>query len=270
MRTIITSQPEDAPRSREDYAADPAYLGQPKRDGVRCVAFASTSGVRYQSRSGASMRSPSVAIDDALSYAAYSTGECVLDCELVWFSADGGEHRTEPQAERAGGPAVCRLCVFSALFSGGADLREERAAARIRAAQPIVGACCSSSVELVPTAWTTVQKLALIEQQQREGREGEVWYRRSSTYVPGPAGEDMTRTKYLSETDCIIVSISERAVDVADGSRISRVGTGWTAAEFAALAVGQTITIRHQGRTETGALWHARFLRHATPCAAAA
>jgi bifunctional non-homologous end joining protein LigD len=138
-------------------------------------------------------------------------------------------------------------------------------------------------IEQVPTAWTTAQKQALIRTQQAEGREGEVWIRRDVQYLGGKVtGEVMVRTKYLSETETVITALTPTAVagrpfgaiEIAEsrpdgaGRPLGRVGTGFSqedAAEIATLVgrhpEGLRILVRHQGRTENGMLWHARFLR---------
>jgi len=296
---IATMQPVDASRTREDYIVDPAYIGQPKRDGSRIVVFATLTAVVYQSRSTNLLVTPSVSFDGAFRRAAEERRPFVLDCELVFLDRSGGEHRTGSQAAQAnttnGCPdatVLCRICVFKALYANGRDLTRESEDARIIAASPIVsiaqGILIKAGVrdydiEQVPTAVTAVQKRALVAKQQAEGREGEVWVRRDTAYLGGKvAGEVMVRTKYLAETEVVITCLTPTtvpgrpfgAIEVAalypDGSLhpVGRVGTGFDgvdAREIAALVArhpeGIRILVRHQGRTENGMLWHARFLR---------
>ncbi|MCK6489189.1 MAG: ATP-dependent DNA ligase, partial [Planctomycetes bacterium] len=147
-------------------------------------------------------------------------------------------------------------------------------------------------IEQVPTAWTSAQKRALVERQQAEGREGEVWVQRSTRYLGGKTpGEVMVRTKYLAETEVVITALTPTtvpgrpfgAIEVAEscpdgaGRPVGRVGTGFDgqdAAEIAGLVAqhpeGLRILVRHQGRTETGMLWHARFLKVIGPVGMAA
>jgi bifunctional non-homologous end joining protein LigD len=132
-----------------------------------------------------------------------------------------------------------------------------------------------------------VQKHALVCRQQDEGREGEVWIQRQTTYIGGKvSGEIMVRTKYLAQTQVVITALTATtvagrpfgAIEVAEskpdgaGRPLGRVGTGFSAEdaqEIAALVArhpeGIRIVVRHQGRTETGMLWHARFLRVVGP-----
>jgi hypothetical protein len=297
--SIITMQPVDAAGTRDDYIHNPIYCGQPKRDGSRIVVIASTRAVAYQSRSTSVLTSPSVSFDGVFRRAAEARGPFVLDGELVYLDAAGGEHRTGSQAAQTnatnGHPDArvrCRICVFKALFANGRDLTAADEEARIRAADLLVSIAQSVliragvedlDIEQVPTAWTTSQKQALIRQQQAEGREGEVWIRRDVQYLGGKVtSEIMVRTKYLSETETVIAALTPTtvvgrpfgAIEIAEcrpdgaGRPLGRVGTGFSqedAAEIATLVArhpeGLRILVRHQGRTENGMLWHARFLR---------
>lgn len=300
--SIITMQPVDAAGIHEDYINNPIYCGQPKRDGSRIVVVASPQAVAYQSRSTSILASPSVSFDSAFRRAAETKGPFVLDGELVFLDASGGEHRTGSQAAQAnatnGHPTArvrCRICIFKALFAHGRDLTGADEEARIRGAEVIVSIAQSVliragvedyDIEQVPTAWTKAQKHALVCRQQDEGREGEVWIQRQTRYLGGKVGEVMVRTKYLSETEVVITALTLTtvagrpfgAIEVSarypDGDLrpVGKVGTGFSqedATEISALVErhpeGLRILVRHQGRTETGMLWHARYLRIVGP-----
>jgi bifunctional non-homologous end joining protein LigD len=258
------------------------------------VVIASPTAVAYQNRSTSVLASPNISFDSAFRRAAESKGSFVLDGELVFLDASGGEHRTGSQAAQAnatnGHPDArvrCRICIFKALFSNGRDLTEADEEARIRGAEIIVSIAQSVlnkagvedyDIEQVPTAWTKAQKHALVCRQQDEGREGEVWIQRQTAYLGGKHGEVMVRTKYLAETEVVVTALTPTtvagrpfgAIEVADtaGKPLGRVGTGFSqedAHEIAALVdrhpEGVRILVRHQGRTENGQLWHARFMR---------
>ena len=301
--SIVTMQPVDAAGTHDDYIHNPIYCGQPKRDGSRIVIIADPTAVAYQSRSTSIIASPSVSFDGAFRRAAEAKGPFVLDGELVYLDAAGGEHRTGSQAAQAnatnGHPDArvrCRICVFKALFANGRDLTGADEEARISGAEVIVGIAQSVlikagvtdyDIEQVPTAWTKDQKQAMVCRQQDEGREGEVWIQRHTTYLGGkPPGEVMVRTKYLNETEVVITALTPTtvvgrpfgAIDVAEarpdgaGRPLGRVGTGFStedAQEIARLVArypeGVRILVLHQGRTENGMLWHARFLRVVGP-----
>jgi ATP-dependent DNA ligase len=80
------------------------------------------------------------------------------------------------------------------------------------------------------------------------------------------------RTKYLEETEVVITALTPTtvkdrrfaAIKVSEpGSDgvlhpVGKVGTGFSHDQD--LSVGQRILVRHQGRTENGMLWHARFI----------
>jgi ATP-dependent DNA ligase len=296
---LITMQPVDAARDRSFYIESMAYIGQPKRDGQRIVIFATSQGVSYQSRSTNLMKTPGLDFDDAFMAVAKAQGAYVLDGEKVYLDIYGGEHRSKPQAERENSllgdsPAEvpCRLSIFRALGTGGFDRRQENDVARITAAEFLVERIalhlCSRNrsfhdqrIEMVPTAWSRVQKQELCNRQLADGREGEVWILANTTYLPGYAGEAMVRTKYMSETDCVVTELTESdkknrpfaAIEVserkADGSLIpvGHVGTGFSLADALEINIRHQaapgrlmIKVRHQGKTESGMLWHARFL----------
>jgi ATP-dependent DNA ligase len=296
---VITMQPVDAARPQQDYINDPAYLGQPKRDGSRIVVFVSPTAVAYQSRSTNLLATPSVSFDGAFRRAAEVRGPFVLDGELLFLDRSGGEHRTGSQAAQANAtnghpdaPVRCRISIFKALFANGRDLTGANEESRISAAGPIVSFAQSIlikagvrdyDIEQVSSAFTTAQKQALVAKQQAEGREGEVWVRWSTTYIAGKVGgEAIVRTKYLAETEVVITTLTPTtvagrpfgAIEVAEchpdgaGRSLGRVGTGFDgndAREIAELVArhpeGLRILVRHQGKTETGMLWHARFIR---------
>jgi bifunctional non-homologous end joining protein LigD len=243
--------------------------------------------------------SPGISFDAAFRRAADALGPFVLDGELVFLDSSGGEHRTGSQAAQANAtnghpdaPVRCRICVFKALFAKGRDLTVVREDARIAASESIVrmvqGALIRAGVlhhdvEQVLTAHTTSQKRSLAGRQRAEGREGEVWVRADTTYIGGKAGgEAIVRTKYLEEREVVITALTPTtvpgrpfgAIEVAAvhpdgaGAPLGRVGTGFDASaarEIAALVArhpeGLRIVVRHQGCTENGQLWHARFVR---------
>ena len=119
-----------------------------------------------------------------------------------------------------------------------------------------------------------------------------MWIRRDTRYLGGKAlGEIMVRTKYLTETEVVITGLTPSTVPgrpfaaIAVSARypdgdlhpVGRVGTAFSqddAQQITALvaqhAEGLRILVRHQGRTETGMLWHARFLRIIGPVGMAA
>jgi bifunctional non-homologous end joining protein LigD len=291
---IHTMQPVDAPLDREEYITDPAYWGQPKKDGCRTVVVATPEMVWYQSRSTNLQEVPSLEMDAVLREAAAGFGAFVLDAELYYRDALGGEHRTGAQAAtvnvRAGYPGVHpqpRLAIFKALYADGQDLTSYPESERIEAGAKIgywLETHSAGFFEVLPTCRTEAAKRSLAARQQAEGREGEVWVRHGCLYRGGKDNGNggpppFVRTKYLKELDVVVLALSSTtaadrpfgAVEVGiyeNGKIISlgSVGTGFTHDQMAELArrhdetPGQVvITIVTQGFTEGGKVMHGRF-----------
>ena len=296
---IVTQQPVDAAHDREHYIRHPAYIGQAKRDGNRLVITATPDEVWYQARSTNQQASPGTAFDLAFRAVARSRGgPFIIDGERVFLDTAGGEHRTGAQAAQANAdlkrgqaPVICRISVFKALYDRGEDLTIATESTRIRVGEQIAGLLIAAlqkandatcQVEMVPTAWTEAEKRALAARQQAEGREGEVWLLAQGRYLGGKSNDDrVVRTKYLTETEVVILGLTESnvkgrpfaAITVGerkpDGSltMVGNVGTGFSQADARQLKdlvfhhpEGLSILVRHQGRTELGMLWHARFV----------
>ena len=288
---IVTMQPVDAPSERSYYIENPDYWGQPKRDGNRVVVVATPDKVYYQSRSTNLRQQASIAIDRTLSDIAAKIGIFVLDGELYYKSYTGSEHRTGAQAAtvniESGFPTIQPTAVygiFKALFVKGNDLtttaESERIAAGVEVGEMLLS--LSTEFEIVPTSRTAEEKLLLAQQQESENREGEVWILHNCCYVGGKDVKKfpMVRTKYCQEYDLFIVGLTRTkvagrpfsAIEVAqeiDGKLvpIGTVGTGFSSGEMQEIArlydanpLGVKIKVRSQGLTESGKLWHARFL----------
>ena len=301
---IVTMQPVDAAHDREHYITNSNYIAQPKRDGNRIVVVATPDAVFYQSRSSALQPSPDRALDVAFRQVAEERGVFILDGERVFLDAGSGEHRTGAQAAQANAdlgtptaPVICQISVFKALFADRLDLTIRSEVNRLAAAKTLVAAVQHHlmrvvntgslvQLEMIPTFFSDGQKRALCATQRAEGREGEVWIRTDTAYIGGKSGgEAIVRTKYLTETDVVVTGLTPTtvagrafgAIEVAelkpDGCLrpVGSVGTGFSQADARELAhrfttaTGQVfITVIHQGRTENGQLWHARFAGFAT------
>ncbi|MCC3468674.1 MAG: ATP-dependent DNA ligase [Microcoleus sp. PH2017_06_SFM_O_A] len=288
---IVTMQPVDAPSERSYYIENPDYWGQPKRDGNRVVVVATPDKVYYQSRSTNLRQQASIAIDRTLTDTAAKIGIFVLDGELYYKSCTGSEHRTGAQAAtvniESGFPTTqptAVYAIFKALFSHGKDLtglaESERIAAGVAVGEIL--ASLSTEFEIVPTSRTAGEKLLLAQQQEAENREGEVWVLHNCFYVGGKdvKKSPMVRTKYCQEYDLFIVGLTRTkvagrpfsAIEVAQEINgklvpIGTVGTGFSSGEMLEIARlyeanprGVKIKVRSQGLTESGKLWHARFL----------
>ena len=288
---IVTMQAVDAPSERSYYIENSNYWGQPKRDGNRVVLIATKDKIYYQSRSTRLRQQPSIEIEVRLVEAATKLGTFVLDGELYYKSCTGSEHRTGSQAAtvniESGFPTVQPQVVygiFKSLFFKGNDLTQVAESERI-AAGVVIGellAANSQEFEIVPTFRTLEEKALLARQQETENREGEIWILQNCRYVGGKVVRafPMVRTKYCLELDLLIVGLTNTkvagrpfsAIEVArdiEGKLVpvGTVGTGFSMEEmeeisrrYATNPHGVKIKVRSQGLTESGLLWHARFL----------
>jgi len=284
-------QPVDAPSERSYYIENPEYWGQPKRDGNRVIIIATKDKIYYQSRSTNLRQQPSIEIQQTLVDAVNQLGTFVLDGELYYKSYNGSEHRTGSQAATVnienGFPTTqpqVVYAIFKCLFFNGNDLTTATESARIEAGVTIGQLLTANSpeFEIVPTAKTLEEKLSLANKQQTENREGEVWILHNCQYIGGKNVRTfpMVRTKYCIEFDLLITGLTKTkvagrpfsAIEVAqekDGKLVpmGTVGTGFNMEEmeeivrrYAANPHGVKIKVRSQGLTESGLLWHARFL----------
>ncbi len=285
---IVTMQPVDAPCNRSHYIESTEYWGQPKRDGNRVVVVATKEKIYYQSRSTNMREQPSIEINQALLEAASQLGTFVLDGELYYRSITGSEHRTGAQAATvniaagaASTPPVAVYAIFKGLWLSGRDLTIATEAERIAAGEEI-GKGLSLFMEVVPTTRTQAEKAALVSQQQSEEREGEVWILKDCTYVGGKDTRTsaMVRTKYCLELDLVITDLTLTkvvgrpfsAITVAQSVEgklvpMGSVGTGFNqedmqeiARRHAANPGAVKIIVRSQGFTESGKLWHGRYI----------
>src|SRR6476661_126663 len=288
---IVTMQPVDAPSDRSYYIESPEYWGQPKRDGNRVVVIATPDKVYYQSRSTNLRQQASIEIDRTLIDTAAKIGTFVLDGERYYKSCTGSEHRTGAQAAtvniESGFPTIqpsAIYAIFKSLFFKGNDLttvaESERIAAGVEVGEKLAN--LSPAFEVLPTFRTTAEKLLLANQQESENKEGEVWVLHNCQYIGGKDVKKypIVRTKYCQEHDLFIVGLTATkvagrpfsAVKVAqeiDGKLVpvGTVGTGFSGEEMQEIArlyeanpQSVKIKVRSQGLTESGKLWHARFL----------
>lgn len=294
---IVTMQPVDASSDglrpargeRTHYINSPDYWGQPKRDGNRLIVIATNKQIYYQSRSTRIKEQPSIEINQALLEAATQLGSFVLDGELYYRSVTLSEHRTGSQAATvniaagaANIPPTPVYAIFKSLWFSGKDLTTVTEAERIAAGEEIGKYLQTDFFEVVPTARTSQEKAALASKQQLEAREGEIWVLKNCTYIGGKDTRTLAivRTKYCWELDLVITGLTSKndpsrpfsAIIVAQEKEgklvpMGLVGTGFTqqdmleiARRHAANPGGVKITVRSQGLTESGKLWHGRYV----------
>jgi bifunctional non-homologous end joining protein LigD len=285
---ISTMQPVDADVDRDTLIQDDSYWAQPKRDGERRVVFVGDD-IAYQSRSTSLKGKPSPEIDAALQAARHKFGPFILDGEVYYPDVNGGEHRSAAQAfssnAELGKPEAVtppKLAIFKALYAEGKDLTGDSEKERIAAGEKIGAflAQQTSQIEVVPTARAAKEKAALVKQQQKEGREGEVWAKHNCRYTGGKQkGGAILRTKNIQEMDVVITGLTPTtaagrafgAIEVGAYQNgklkpLGSIGTGFTQDEMAEIAAqfktnpsGSVITIASQGFTEKGQVWHGRY-----------
>jgi len=288
---IITMQAVDAPHDRQFYIKNPDYWGQSKRDGQRVLAIATKAKIFYQSRSTRLREQPTLDIEQTLLTAAAQLGTFVLDGEIYWRSALGTEHRTSAQAATANiennHPKVQPqpvYAIFGALFFNGCNLTSATQVERIDAGIAVgeLLSSLSKEFEIVPTARTMEEKFLLVQKQQTEDREGEIWVKLSCRYVGGKDARTLpiVRTKYCQEIELVVTKLTPTtaegrlfgAIEVAkevDGKLVplGSVGAGFALADMLEIVRRHDanpskvrIKVRTQGLTESGQLWHGRFL----------
>jgi bifunctional non-homologous end joining protein LigD len=289
---IHTMQAVDAPEDREYYIKNPAYLGQPKRDGHRTVVIATADKVWFQTRNLNLVDIPDNNLINFFKEAAQRLSPFVMDGELWYRSFDGKEHRTAAQAAelnvREGQPTAEVKAVYTAfklLYFAGLSLTNVPENQRIKILQKVVWfadpdkSTWTDNFEVCPTAITTEEKKALVEKQRAEGREGEVWIDSSCQYIGGKTSSPypMVRTKYIDSLVLVCTGVtpttaenrlfgSMNVAEEVDGELVpvGKVGTGFDAAAqkeiMAKVSCGNfNVLVETQGRTAAGKLMHARY-----------
>jgi bifunctional non-homologous end joining protein LigD len=272
-------QPVDALHDKAHYVSDQAYWGQPKIDGHKLIVFASPDNRYYQSRSMKLSSAPGAEMDLAFKQTAAKIGNFILEGELTFLDHNGGQHRTGSQAANAEGNTdkTVRMVyyVFSALYAGHCALKTYGDCVlegRMIAAE--LREICSD-IDFCETSRMSTSKQLLIEQNEKEDREGEIWFNPMLTYSPGKRNDDMfVRTKRLTEFEAIVTGLTDTtaqghafgAMEVSDlnGKPVGAIGTGFTLHEKAEIKKrfenGRLkVSIVSQGFTESGMAWHGRF-----------
>ena len=288
---IHTMQPTDAPRPQSSYIVDPEYCGQPKRDGNRNEVFGSPTVVAHQSRSTSVIPSFSAEFDEAAKKAAADIGAFVADGEKTYLSVNGDEFLTASEAAqenvnlgRGSESPVVLYSVFKALYLNGSLLdatEKQRVDAGVKVVQAINRHLegrdnADVIVEATPTAYTTAEKQALVDDQKKNGREGEVWTRINCKYTGGKGHKtDTVRTKDTILVDALIIgvnrstangrSVASFEISDLDGKPIGHVGSPNEQSARELLAKHEAapgtvrIKVRCQKITVYGKLRHARF-----------
>jgi len=102
--------------------------------------------------------------------------------------------------------------IFGALFFNGCNLTSATQIERINAGIAVGELLLSLSkeFEIVPTARTMEEKLLLVQKQQAENREGEIWLKSNCRYVGGKDARSLpiVRTKYCQEIELVVTNLT--------------------------------------------------------------
>lgn len=273
---------------------DPTVWVQEKIDGMRMLAFVSPEGIYYQKRSLRLMEAPTTKLHERLQKIA-EKHEVIFDGELTWLDIKQGRHRTASQAatvneiirkegpyyrghRSAGDRAV--YFVFDCLFLDGEDLLSSpydiRWAKMIEALkadrmsyQHIKPVTCEKG-DWVGEAAATRRKRKFFQDTRTKNLEGVVIRYRGSPYRAGKS-DVAYRHKWLEERDLVVAELTATTVENrpfgAIVTELGSVGTGFSQEDMKEIdekfnsGEELKITVRSQGLTETGRLWHARFIR---------
>jgi bifunctional non-homologous end joining protein LigD len=287
-------QPTDALHAREYYVNDDRYWGQPKRDGVKLIVFASPDQCFFQSRQLKLNAAPSITFENALKERAAQTGAFIVEGELYYLDAEGKEHMTGSAClarnKDIGSPQTptIQFAPFDCIYIDKDFTDLSTKSLRVEAARQVIAPLAEqypTLFSLMPTCTDRAGKQSLCERQEAEGREGEVWFRADCPFYAGkiearnhPYFDGYVRTKYgtgpiLYRISHVFPSSAEGhfiggfECETLDGKPMGRVGTGYTREQqeqilqhFALRPQKTFAYVRSQGFTEYGKFRHGVFV----------
>ena len=227
---------------------DPAFVYEPKYDGIRAIAEIAPRGgaVHLWSRNGNDKTSQFPEVADAFrAWSKRLKEPLVLDGEIVALDAKGQPagfqhlqgriHRTRGAADHAGGPAA--FIAFDVLRAGATDFRGQPLVERRKGLEHVFGRTGSSTLRLSEIAYGDGR--ALHARALANGWEGLIAKLASSRYISGKRSPDWRKVKIVQEQEFVIAGWSE--------PRNSR-------SHFGALILGvyEGRTLRYAGHVGTG------------------
>jgi bifunctional non-homologous end joining protein LigD len=259
---LVTSQPTDAQHDREYYIANPAYWGQPKKDGHKVCIFATREYVWAQSRSLKLRTDMPTSMKQAFQEVAKSIGSFIIEGEMYHLDWKGNEHMTAATAqavnerELAGVSPRTMFAPFGCLFIESAP-NGGRVQSFKRQQVETADIICQKAYDLgfrmidrMPTYRTEEEKRQLVARQQEDGREGEIFFRPNMIMRPGkitsrkdPFFDGYVRCKYRVEPlEVVVTDVLPSSADghfiggievakvLEDGTLqpIGRLGTGYS------------------------------------------
>jgi bifunctional non-homologous end joining protein LigD len=233
----------------------PGWRFEPKYDGMRCVAVATSAGVQLLTRSGNNDARQFPEVVEAVATLRARVGhDLVLDGEVVARVSDGFEgfaalqHRLGVQDEfrirllTKRCPAA--LVVFDLLVLGGTPLLSETLAFRRRRLEELLGGATSPGLRI---AEHSEDGQEMLERALAEGWEGVIAKQAVSAYVPGGRGPAWLKYKSTLRQEFVIGGFTEsdrrdylRALVVGyfrDGQLVhaGEVGSGFSRRSLAAV-----------------------------------
>lgn len=225
----------------EELIADPAWLAQEKFDGRRVLIQKRDNQITGINRRGLVVALPQPIVAHALTL---GSQQWLLDGEAI------GE----------------RFYAFDLLESACVDLRQQPCARRLVAMYELLATVGDGSIIPVPTASTPSAKRALLARLRQEGKEGIVFKRADSCYVPGrPAsGGEQRKPKFTATVSCIVAGTNggRRSVglELFDGTSRIAIGNVTIPPRTEIPSAGQVVEIRYLHAYRGGSLYQPVYL----------
>ena len=221
--------------------ADPAWLAQEKFDGRRVLIQRRDTQITGINRRGLIIALPQPIVAHALTL---GSEQWLLDGEAI------GE----------------KFHAFDLLENACVDLRQQPCARRLVAMHELLATVGDGPIVPVPTARTPAAKRSLLAQLRQEGREGIVFKRADSLYVPGrPAsGGDQRKLKFTATVSCIVAGANggrrSVALELLDGTSRIAVGNVTIPPRTEIPSTGQVIEVRCLYAYPGGSLYQPVYL----------
>ncbi len=221
----------------EQYILSPDYLAQEKLDGKRIMVEVNFGKVTASNR-----RSWKVGIPQDVEEELSRFDDCVLDGELV-----GGVYY-----------------VFDCLNHLGQDIRELSCAKRFDTlVESVIGDRMLYQVDIVPTAFSTDDKRALIASLQH--KEGVVFKELSAPYSVGRPnkGGSQLKCKFWSSATCVVSSINAKrsiAVSVDSPDGFVPVGNVTVPPNYELPQEGDYVEVKYLYAYKEGSLYQPQYL----------
>ncbi len=221
--------------------ADPAWLAQEKFDGRRVLIRRRDTQITGINRRGLIIALPQPIVAHALTL---GSQQWLLDGEAI------GDN----------------LYAFDLLENACVDLRQQPYARRLVAMYELLATAGGGPIIPVPTASTPSAKRNLLARLRQEGKEGIVFKRADSLYVPGrPArGGDQRKLKFTATVSCIVAGANggrrSVALELLDGTSRIAVGNVTIPPRTQIPATGQVIDVRYLHAYPGGSLYQPVYL----------